>query len=500
MNAIREHIISTDPCLAEGARKTRATQRHPAGFSSSSGAPNPIPSMKHPLPSFHRLLVGLISLLLFIFVFAAPAPAQSSLKVIEGPEGGRIIYGPVPGEDTEAGAMGWILRSLHKEFGDRPQVGKLFQVRGTQSVAAYFSLTNLAHGGAPWTGLMIVTKTATDRVEAGAFYQTTARFPANFNPMMKALLAAWHPFAAPGVIPPLHKFVARDKSASIDIPDGWKPDMTSGGGTIGADGPNGEHAAFDLAFNAMDTRNRAVQQTMRTLQQGGLRNTSYAQAYYCPWDADLGKMFIDTVHRYRRQYNLPDVDIHIDSQSAVPGGQSRCAHILAHLGPPNSKNEQDQREINAVISVGPPANHGGYTISLFYTGVPVPLADQERAMLAAIFASFQVDWAIVKKEAHDYAAPAIDRIHEIGRISAENAKAAHERNDIQNSSVYRRWDSQDKRNQAFGNYLLEQSVVRDADNTEHRTLWNTDAERLIKQFPDKFEYVETPGYWKGVDY
>ncbi len=139
------------------------------------------------------------------------------------------MYGPVPGETTEAGAMGWILRSLHKEFGDKPQVSKLFQVRGTQSVAALFTLTNRNHGNVPWTGMVIAVKTATDNVEGGAVYDDASRFPTSFNPMMKALFAAWHPFAAAtagagkaSALPPMQKFTARDNSASVDYPEGWK--------------------------------------------------------------------------------------------------------------------------------------------------------------------------------------------------------------------------------------------------------------------------------------
>src|SRR5580704_14104514 len=65
---------------------------------------------------------------------------QNGMKTLNAPQGGRIFYGPVAGQTTEAGAMGAVLRSLHEQLGERPQVGKLFQVRGTQSVAAFFSV------------------------------------------------------------------------------------------------------------------------------------------------------------------------------------------------------------------------------------------------------------------------------------------------------------------------------------------------------------------------
>lgn len=47
--------------------------------------------------------------------------------------------------------MGALLRSLHNQFGEGPQVSKLFQVRGTQT---------------GWTDHLIVTKASTDEAEA----------------------------------------------------------------------------------------------------------------------------------------------------------------------------------------------------------------------------------------------------------------------------------------------------------------------------------------------
>jgi hypothetical protein len=66
-----------------------------------------------------------------LLCFAA-ATAHGARKNINGPQEGTILYGQLDGQTTEAGAMGAMLRSLHSQYGGRPQVGKLFQVRGTQ--------------------------------------------------------------------------------------------------------------------------------------------------------------------------------------------------------------------------------------------------------------------------------------------------------------------------------------------------------------------------------
>jgi hypothetical protein len=73
-------------------------------------------------------------------------------------------------------------------------------------------------------------------------------------------------------------------------------------------------------------------------------------------------------------------------------------------------------------------------------------------------------------------------------------------NDRHNQSVEARWDSNDKHSQAFSNYLLDQSVISDNRNNGHATVWNQTAESLVRDNPARLSYVETPNFWKGVDY
>jgi hypothetical protein len=130
----------------------------------------------------------------------------------------------------------------------------------------------------------------------------------------------------------------------------------------------------------------------------------------------------------------------------------------------------------------------------------MPLAAKEKATLGAIMQSFNVNQAVVDREAGQIAGPAINQIHAIGAAAAANAAAAHRAEDIQNSSVYRHWDSMDRRSQEFENYQLGYSVISDNQNTAHGTFWNEDADALVKSNPDRFEYVNAPNYWKGIDY
>jgi hypothetical protein len=127
-------------------------------------------------------------------------------------------------------------------------------------------------------------------------------------------------------------------------------------------------------------------------------------------------------------------------------------------------------------------------------------ADKERATMGAILASFTVNQAIVQAEARAIAAPAIDAIHEVGRRAAQQAADAHAANDAHNRAVEQRWDSLDKGHQAFSNYLLDQTVIQDNDLHAHGTVWNQTADALVRENPQRFEYVNTPNFWKGIDY
>jgi Short C-terminal domain len=434
--------------------------------------------------------------------------AEGGLKSIHVSGGGEIIYGHVEGQTSEAGAMGTVLHSLHKQLGDRPQVGKLFQVRGTQSVAAFFSVNMRNQGGGQIAGLIIAAKATSDHVEVAVVSDDAARFPATLSPMMKTLFSVWHPLAvAPSAASPsssntpaqLRQITLQDGSASVGLPEGWNivPNMSSMG-TIVASGPKGESAELDITFLAYDTNNRMVQQTMQALRNGRLGNTAYARATYYPYGGDLSKAFVYMIQNVRRKAGLPEASYNFSSVTPVPGAaQERCVHMT---GTADMGDGKGLKELNGIYCARPPGRAGGW-LSMAYTMMaPVQVAAGERATLGAILQSFNVNMSVVNAQSARISGPAIEHIHAIGRAAANQAAAAHERNDIQNSSVYQRWDNNDKRSQEFENYQLGYSVISDTGNNVHGTLWNEDAAALVQNNPDKYEYVSAPNYWKGIDY
>lgn len=441
-------------------------------------------------------------LLLVVFLDTTPGCAQGALKTIIIPQGGKIVYGQVEGQTTEAGAMGALLRALHTQYGNRPQVGKLFEVKGTQSVAAFFSVKKTS---GQMNGFIIAAKVTTEHVEAAVITDDVSRFASSFHSMMKTLFGAWHPFdgaqgSGPSGSPPaaLHKFVLPDNSASAELPDGWKVLPSSGGGTILAEGPNGESAYLGLSILASDTNNASVRRTQQILARGGLRNTAYANAIYYPYGGDLSRTFVDLIQMQRKRNGAPPGTIQVTSSTRMPVPQP---YSCTHLGGQMDRNDgKGSMEMNTIFCTTPPAPAGSYLSFMQHTLVPQALAAKERSTIGAILASFSVNQAVVRQEAHAIAAPVIEQIHAIGRAAAAQADAAHRNAEIHNSSVYQRWDTNDRRGQEFSNYLLGYSVVQDNYEHTHGTLWNADADELVRRDPERFEYVTAPNFWKYVDY
>ena len=463
--------------------------------------------------NLHKFSGSAATILLLVLSSSIVATAQSGLKTINPPQGGKIVYGQVDGQTTEAGAMGAVLRSLHNSLGEKPQVGKLFDVKGTDSVATFFTVSRHDQGAGKGplaiSGMLIATKVSSDHVEAALVSDDASRFNKTLPGMMKTLMDVWHPFqgaevsggnasGASAPVAQLHQLVTQDRSAAISVPDGWQLMPRSGGGSLVALGPHGETAEMDNTYTAGDTNNPRIQQLMRTIQNGGLRGTSYANAIYYPYGANQAKTFVDIVQQSRRKGGLPAANYNITGATPVPAqAQQHCTHLT---GTVDYQDGKGVREMNGVYCVYPPGPQGSWMSYSNVATAPQQFAADERDTLAAVLDSFKFDSRIVQGEAARYAAPSIASSKAAGAAATARVNAAHQAEDIHNSSVYQHWDSIDRRSQEFGNYQLGYAVVSTTDNSAHGTLWADDAANLVQNNPDKFEYVSAPNYWKGVDY
>ena len=138
-------------------------------------------------------------------------------------------------------------------------------------------------------------------------------------------------------------------------------------------------------------------------------------------------------------------------------------------------------------------------VSVYHTAVPLPFADKERSTMGAILASFQPNQSVIDQQSHAMAAPAIAQIHAIGEAAIKRAEADSVAHDQQNRTWEAGQDSQDRRNQAFSNYLLDQTVIQDNNmygngTVGHGTVWTSTANTLVKADPNRYEIVDTPQF------
>ncbi len=156
------------------------------------------------------------------------------------------------------------------------------------------------------------------------------------------------------------------------------------------------------------------------------------------------------------------------------------------------------REMNTVFcTTAPRPASGGFLAIAYHTAIPNDVAASERATVGAVLASFSVDMAVVQRQGNAYAAPAIEAIHAVGRAAAAQAAAAHERNEIQNSSVYQHWDDIDRRSKEFSNYQLGYSVIQDNAANAHGTLWNAGCRRIGQARSAAIRVRQCPEFLEG---
>ncbi len=459
----------------------------------------------------------MIALALLLPISAA---AEVSLKKISDPNGGRIMYGPVEGQTTEAGAMASVLRQIHSNWGEEPQVGKFFRVRNTDSIATFITGTNHSLGDLQLAGLVIVSQISPQHVEAALLVDNVQHFGGNINNMLGELFQQWHPAGAvdaanggstggppaglananpgtaDGAAAALHKYMLPDGSASALMPDGWQVTPASGKGTIFFQGPNGEMVTLGFTMRPLNSNDPRVRRTMQFAAGAG-RNTMYGQSLYYPYGGDLGKTFVDLVQMLRAKRGMQPATIQVSSQTSLPAAAGWQRIYMT--GVSDAHDGVGPREFQDVITCAPPGPVGGFMIYADEAAIPVRLADQERQTALAMISSFSVNEGVVSAQASAIAAPEIARIHEIGRRAAAQAASAHAMEDAHNAAVERHWDSMDKQSQSFSNYLLDQSVITD-NQGNHATVWNSTADAMVRSNPSRYEYVNTLNLKKGVDY
>jgi len=459
-----------------------------------------------------RFSVCLVLWLFVVGICAHFAHAQTSLQGINNPDGSRIVYGPVEGATSPAAAMGIILRNVHNTCGERPQVGKVFKVRGTNSDAVFLTVVNHAMGNRQRAGELIAAPTGPNQVEIGFVMDDAERFGSSMNPMLKQLFGVWQPGGGgpaggatggrPAPPEPLQQVWNQDHSANVAIPADWK--VQGNGGTT---------LVLEPYYNAMINLNlvRGATANPRYRPYGGMTTGMGVKMVY-PANFDPVRGFPGFIKEFYRVGNQRiDFRMATAEQMAGPPGQ-RCVHAIGHgllLGatqpPPPNLQEKDYWEMEFLACTTAPNQMGDYTVTISTYEIDPRFVDRYRATMAQILQSYQVDQAVVNREANAIAAPAIDAIHRIGAEATARMKANDIANDQQHADYHARQDANDRSNQGFHNYILDQTVVQDNNmygngTIGHGTVWNSTADAMVKANPNRFEIVNTPNYWQGVDY
>ncbi len=460
-----------------------------------------------------RFSVSSILWLILVEISAHNACAQTPLTTLQGAQGGMIVYGLVDGATTPASAMARILRIVQNNCGDKPQIGKVFRVRGSNSDAVFFTVRNRAQGNQPLAGELIAAPTGPKTVEAALVSDAAARFGTTMNPLLNQLFGVWHPGGGGAAgsrasgsrpAPPeqLHQVWNQDHSALVAVPAGWK--VQGNGGTT---------LVIEPYYNAMINLNlvRGATANPYCRPYGGMTTGMGVKMVY-PANVDPVRGFPGFIKEFYRVNNQRiDFRMATAEQMAGPPGQ-RCVHAIGHgllLGatktPPPNLTEKDYWEMEFLACMTAPNRMGDYTVTISTYEIDPRFVDRYSATMAAILKSYQVDQAVVNQEANAIAAPAIAVIHQIGAEATARMKA----NDIANDQQHADWrqgeDNISRNTQSFSNYILDQTVVQDNNmygngTIGHGTLWNSEADALVKTDPNRFEYVTTPNYWRGTDY
>jgi citrate lyase gamma subunit len=384
-------------------------------------------------------------------------------------------------------------------------------VSGTNSDAVFFTVVNHPQGNKQVAGLLIAAPSGPNQMEAALVSDDAAHFGSTVNPMLNRLFSEWHPGgggqasgpatdgrSAPPE--PLQRVVNQDGSASLAIPYGWK--VQGNGGTTMVVEPH---------YNVVININLVRGATNPSYSQPYGRATGMAAKMVYPSNVDPVKGFPGLLKEFYRVNNQRiDFRIAQTEQVAGPPGQ-RCVHAIGHglLFPagqaqPNVQ-EKDYWEMEMLMCTSAPNGMGDYVVTLSISEIDPRFADKERATVGAILSSYQVNEAVVAREAGAIAAPAIDAIHRIGAAATARMKAVERANDAQHADYYARQDANARSGQGFSNYLLDQTVIQDNNvygngTIGHGTVWNSTADALVKANPNRYEIVNAPNFWKGWDY
>ena len=433
------------------------------------------------------------------------APAGGGLRTLNGPAGGQAIFGPIIDQTTLAGALGEALRGLHGRFADRPQIGRLFRARGSNTIATFFQLHINGQANRPVLGLVIVAAPPGAHPSVWIAYDQANRFRTSGPALLQAMDAATgrpsRPVGGPAVgggpgaprptgpAQPLHRVGFADGSGSIGLPAGWRL-TSSGAGSAQAAGPRGERVTMGALFQGiLDPRAPGAQTSARFAAM------SHTQLLVCPYGEDLARSFASIAGQLAARQGRPPPAIRFIRQepSAPSPYEAQAVLLLAEID-----SHDGRGALMSSIRVGAmrPITPGHWAMTVTQVSTPRALANAEWPTLEAIGASYLQNGQVIGAQARRVVA----QIRSEGESSRQTAAGVSAEYDRYNRGVEANRDIQDRSNQDFSNYLRGQTVVQDNEQAARSTMDYGQADAFVKLRPDRYQYVPSQDFLKGIDY
>jgi hypothetical protein len=436
-------------------------------------------------------IVGAVFGVIGLTACSASGGAQESLSVIEGPGGGKVVYGSV-NEHSPQAAMATVLHYVHGQFGATPTVGKVFESRDGQNFGAFFTVNAPKQGDKHYAGLVIISLARGAKPAAAVLYDVSTRF-ANTEPvLLRTLTDAWRSAAtsapSPGApnntqsAPSLTPTRFPDGSGSVSLPDGWRVTFASHGAAVIA-GPHGESVLLSNSVGPIyDPMNPQVQARLRYARPNN-------RTILCPNG--------DALHTYLcvLQRNSARPTFQLIKSQPIPALRRAVQAVLidAALDLHDGRGLLSCELGLSITAVGP---LGDRTLGINGTCAPQASATQEQSVLKAIYDSYSINGQVVAQEfAGDER-----RSRAAGNNARIQANAAHAAEDARSASFQAHMDNIDRFSKSFQNYQLDQTELQDNNQNARGAVPNALADALVKSDPNRFQTVATGDFLKGADF
>ncbi len=420
--------------------------------------------------------------------------SQNSLKFINNPGGGQVVYGSLPPQSYPS-AMSFMLRQVRGHFGDRPQVGKFVQAKDGSSIATFFSVDAKSQGGAskPISGMVIVAIPRNGaQAKAAVLYDDSAHFSRTQPALLKALNEAWHKesqlyadsesHGAAGTSSgqTLRNATAGDGSASIGLAQGWHITNVAGG-YLSAVGPNGETLDIGGMFQQIHDPRSA-----QRMPYGGASGPTLV----APMNGDLFSSYNMVVNQVRQSRGKPPVTFHAISTQKV-GAQSIQVFYQVDLLDGKGMRKGNVR-LDPLYTPGSPV----WALTVTNSSAPESVFAAQNPVMTAMYRSYSQDRSVIGREQQ----VVLNGIHAAAERSRIEGATADARREASSASFNQHMDDLDRSSKSFQNYQLDRSQLQDNAINARGTVDYLTADELVKADPDRFEIITRPDFIKGIDY